>query len=455
MAVGKKYPEVLRISDPLLIRIDKHSLLVNDTTFWAKIKNGIQWKGFMVYVSGTNMPIYEDKKDVPENRDSRSIEAYLNQSAENWINSLAEAILEKKSDNEVKRAIDRLCWQLHYDITESDTDFVTQYASENFSDNMTIDTQSSENSLKTIPTTAVDTAQIITGYDGSTTYGSLYDISSKINSFSSTMNTVMGTLNSNVNSIDGRIVTLNSNITTLDSNMNNSSVGTIVKIAKSLRADENEYTISKALRDKDDQTAYGGTVRSVSCSVKLQTDLEESKFVEISDTKLGDFGTSGNKTLYYAVGAYAASGSTDNISAKLNTLDTKIGTSSDTSSENTVFGKSKVIIEKLGNSGDTSNTSIWGDINDIQNSVSSVSAMSSNVTDIMNRIGTASTSGTLWYDLFHNAGTREPGVISDTKSIRGILGTLQSQWDTVYRSIGAGPTPCLVSWSSTTQWNSN
>ena len=60
-SVSTSYPNVIRSADPLLIRMNELTLLVNNTSFWAKIKYGIQFKGFMVYVSGIAMPVMEQK----------------------------------------------------------------------------------------------------------------------------------------------------------------------------------------------------------------------------------------------------------------------------------------------------------------------------------------------------------------------------------------------------------
>lgn len=414
MAIGKKYPEVLRISDPLLIRIDKHSLLVNDTTFWAKIKNGIQWKGFMVYVSGTNMPIYEDKKDVPESRDARSVEAYLKQEAENWIDALQEAVLEKKNDNEIKRAIDRLCWQMHYDITESNTDFTRVFSEQNFSDNMTIDVkvtdpQQQPNGLLTIPETMTDSAHIITGGDsGGSSYGSLYDISSKLNTINSTVDTKMGTLNSNITSFDshmnasgtGTLVTLSTSITTIDTHMNDSSSGTIValsdkmnKVALNLKSDSDTYTISKALRD-------GSSEESVSGQLKLQT-------TEITN----GLGSSG-----------AINTSLSSISGTTSDIKNAVGTTYTT--DGTLISNLKNTITRIGNTSDTNSTTLLGHLNRIRFTLG----------------GDAST--TLW--------TNVNSIQSDTDNMDNNTQYVKNQIHDAVR-VADGST-CFLTWNKTSTW---
>ena len=53
------YPRVSRTTDPMVVRIDKTSLLVNDTMFTAKLKCGLGYKGYLIYSSGLGTPIYE------------------------------------------------------------------------------------------------------------------------------------------------------------------------------------------------------------------------------------------------------------------------------------------------------------------------------------------------------------------------------------------------------------
>ena len=54
------YPHVARTSDPLIVRVSRFSLLVNDTNFYAKVKNGLGYKGYLIYSSGLGTPILEE-----------------------------------------------------------------------------------------------------------------------------------------------------------------------------------------------------------------------------------------------------------------------------------------------------------------------------------------------------------------------------------------------------------
>lgn len=300
-AVSTSYPNVIRSGDPLLIRLNEYALLAGNNNFWAKFKFGIQFKGYLIYVSGISMPIMEikfEENQLNGTGGTKRSDAFqldiIHRSAKEWFDDLEEQLANKPNDDSLKKAIDRFCWQMHYDITESPTNFATTFAEDDFS-NVRIDTKTIS-TFNTLPDTVEDGCVLV-------------------------RDSIKGTSDD-----------------TLSYAMN--------KVAENLRG-TGEYTISKALRDSDDSSAYGGTVRSVSCSVKLQTDVEEANFNEISVNQLGAFGvTNSHRTLYDTVGSYAASGN-DTLSGTLNTVDTKIGTNSD-SSTSTVFGGVNTTLDRIG-----------------------------------------------------------------------------------------------------------
>jgi hypothetical protein len=294
--VDSDYPAVIKVSEPLLIRYNKKSLLVNDTNFYVKIKYGLGFTGFYIYSSGLGTEIATVKRDdlKPKSggttKTDEKILKELEDGAAELLDILEARIATAVNDNAIKRAIDRLTWQQHYDITQSKTDFVTAFEDEGFSDDMTIDTDEAalteQNSVRTV----------------------WYSVN---------------------------------------------------KVATNLRSDDKddqghfvEYTISKALRDKEDRGVYGSEVRSVSCSVKLQTDLEEQKFVEISDTKLGNFGgDAGNnekyRTLFDSMNSKVGQNYTGYSVSTYKTLDQVVGDDTTTSSKYDTG-----IIDKLGKFGD-------------------------------------------------------------------------------------------------------
>ena len=57
---SNKYPRVVRMSDPLVLRLTTQSLLIGNTNFYAKVKMGYYFNGFQIYSSGSGTAIYEE-----------------------------------------------------------------------------------------------------------------------------------------------------------------------------------------------------------------------------------------------------------------------------------------------------------------------------------------------------------------------------------------------------------
>lgn len=407
-----EYPNVIRVADPLLIRVDELSLLVDNTSFWAKIKYGIQCKGFFIYVSGISMPIHEetfsDEKSSSSGSSAGGVKIIttervgskidVEKKAKEWMDDLEEKIATSKSDNEIKRALDRMCWQLHYDITQSDTDFVTAFADQGFSDTIGIDYKQIGSSVPTncypaaylypVRETAMDSAHEITGQSGSGGgYGSLYDISAKI-----------GTLDSNMNVGSGTLVTLNTNMVTLNGNIKGSGdtytvCGAMTKIATNLRETNDEYTISKALRDNSSE-------ESVSGQLKLQT-------TEITN----GLGSSG-----------AINTSLSSISGTTSDIKNAVGTTYTT--DGTLISNLKNTITRIGNTSDTNSTTLLGHLNRIRFTLG----------------GDAST--TLW--------TNVNSIQSDTDNMDNNTQYVKNQIHDAVR-VADGST-CFLTWNKTSTW---
>ena len=368
------YPIVHRIVDPLVIRPSRFALQVNDTTYYAKVKFGVQFCGFLVYISGIGYNFYEYKdeeltqrwsktsKQSGQSISSTEVQRQLEEEAETWINNLQDAILALKSGSELKKAIDRLCWQMHYDLTESDTDF-TQF--DDFSD-VEIDKTDSQHIVHTIydtintsatsiGTAVGDGANVIIG--NNTDSNGLWLVSNSI----STLNTALTDASTGAlkTQIGDKLYRESSGVI-----VENTVAGMLNKVATNLRADDDgitqrEYTISKALRDVSDNPNY-----SVSHATYQQTQLELEHFTTISTDQLGAFGTGGNGTLY-----------------------STLGTAGDTSASQTVFGK-----------------------------VAAVKAQTDGISGIGDAIGDADTGNTLWYDVLHNSGTKVVTATMDADS---------------------------------------
>lgn len=452
------YPVVVKVSDPLLIRFNEKSLVVNNTNFYTNIKSGLAFEGFYIYTSGLGIPIAEIGQAPKNKKDSRGnvvvdgqAAAELGKKAKEFLDVLEAKIATTENDNEIKKAIDRLCWQMHYDISKTDTTELP----EGF-----------------YPDIQIDKKSTISDYCDT--------VSDRIANFSTD---------------GGRVPDA-----TLSCAMN--------KIAVNLRADPEtvgditytEYTVSRALRD-----IHGDNELSVSGATKARTEVEEAEFHEISvnqlgafgstygeagaehqtlyealgaygghdatplsenineinNIKLGDLGTvSGvrsNKTLCDIVGSYSNSSSTKTISTELDKIgDPSLVYSDQTYTADTLFGRlgnavdgnaqtpvNSVIYQVLHRAGtrnlNTANIDADSPIglvrSDIASVGSDVSSISSDTTSIKSSIGSASTSSTLWYDVIHNAGTGTPGTTAQTNSLQS---KVQSVIDTIGSSTTSG-----------------
>ena len=254
----RTYPHVARTSDPLIVRVSRFSLLVNDTNFYAKIKNGLGYKGYLIYSSGLGTPILEEsatneteffsnsafKKAISDNgtdtdnkfnkfyESAERVLGVLQDAAQSWLDTLELEIAKQPNDNAIKKAIDRLCWQLHYDITQSSTDFPEVFKDNDFGD-VQIDWDKNDTwNGKTVNESVFDnyTAISTSVTDGSSTISggsSLQGVKSSINSFD-------GNLCGKFETFNGKFDTFNNNFTTFDTHLNGSTDSTRLDIKNSL-----------------------------------------------------------------------------------------------------------------------------------------------------------------------------------------------------------------------------
>ena len=486
------YPAVVRTTDPLLIRVNPVSLLVNDTNFYAKIKTGLAFNGYYIYSSGLGTHIAEVKlPDITEQvtidgqnikRNKPWSDSKVQEKASEFLDRLEARIAIMPSTNAIKEAIDRLCWQTHYDLTQSDTDFVRSFADQGFTQTIGIDYKKvgttavptncyPAETLYPIRVTAFDSAHEITGSSGSTviTYGSLYDVATKLDTLDTDFNSKIGTLNNNIK---------DTNDATLSSSMN--------KIAINLRADgsgaNEEYTISKALRDK-----AGNDEKSVSGAVYQQTQLEQEHFETISEDQLGAFGATiqvegaprTNKTLFDSLGSYGEYNE--------DSLSRTIGTKNDVYNEGTLFSVNRSISNKLGafdekdssnsytneenvynyiyygDSGNLNDFSAIGRLRNIQERIGLKSDTESSdslfgkiagVKGDTSYIGRdTTTTNKLWYDVLHNAGVGD-STAATAASLKGKVDNICTKINNVYlTATDTGQTlPSIRSWSSNGHW---
>ena len=452
-SVSTTYPTVIRTADPLLIRLTEHALQVGDIVYRANIKFGITYCGFYVYQNCTGYPVYMEKDEALTASWARSgnsastaiqtqeeVKEALELKAKEWIDSLEEAIATKRSDNEIKKSIDRLCWQLHYDITESSTDFVEQFP--DFSD-VDIDRpfDTLYQTLTGINNTISTGASTIVG--NASTGNGLYGVEDKINSLTTQLTGESGAINTYIGK---KLCEVSSGTVVGDT-----VVGALKKVATNLKADNDAYTISRALREDNQASVSGATYQ--------QTQLEQEHFTEVSVNQLGAFGTgasgeAGHRTLFSTIGSYALDGN--------NTVAQAVGQTIDDGNSSSLTGRVEKIKITIGDSSsglvksvadanstlstiDSTVSSVSGTVSTISNTVSTidgnvstingkigtpdnvnwtlfnyehtnkttvdtingtVNTINGTVNTINSKIGDPNTSSTLWYDVLHNSGTQ-------------------------------------------------
>mgnify|MGYP003412041994 CR=1 FL=1 len=399
--LGSKYPHVARIADPLLVRVDQLSLMVADVVYHARIKLGLGGKGFYIYASGLGTAVYEnmfmhDKNDVKFNAEfcvssndtDEDIISKIAEKAEDWLDALEVAIASKQSDNPVKKAIDRLCWQLHYDITESHANFPVMFKSDDFSD-VKIDRYPLETewwdgcTLKSSISNIAGVTYRDDTVTDPTTHETIHKIVVDNKGYLNDSAQNLKKLDDHLNA--GAYSDTEGSIKKLDDHFNDSQTGSITKmtnaigtfdtnatsklgsIATKLVPDgDNYYSISECLRDKDGNNTY-----SIARSLRdgSTSDVSVSRQVKLQmDSLHTDLGSTGSiNTSLNAVKSSVDSVKTveDSIKTDTSTIVSKIGSYSTNTiigclteimdSNSTVSSNTGTIIDKIGTSygGDT------------------------------------------------------------------------------------------------------
>lgn len=386
--LNSKYPHVARVADPLLVRVDQLSLMVSDVVYHARIKLGLGGKGFYIYASGLGTAIYEnvfmhDKNDVKFNAEfgvsssdtDENILSKIAEKAEDWLDALEVAIASKQSDNPIKKAIDRMCWQLHYDITESHANFPVMFKSDDFSD-VKIDRYPIDDvewwDGYTLKSTISDAAGVVRENDQPSSHtiiekGYFSDSAENLKNLDNHLNAgaysdtegSMKILDDHFNnSQTGSITIMTNAIGTFDTNAT-SKLGSIA--TKLVPDDDNYYSISECLRDKDGNNTYSiarslrdGSTSDVSVSnqVKLQMDSLH--------TDLGPSGSINTSLSSVKSSVDNVKAVEDSIKTNTDTIVTKIGSYSTNTiigclteimdSNSTVSSNTGTIIDKIGTS---------------------------------------------------------------------------------------------------------
>lgn len=437
--MSQDYPKVYRTADPLLIRPCRLALQVDDTTYYAKVKFGNKFCGYYIYANATGYHIYEYKDEqltqdwsgdstrpVPQ-ISQQAVQEQLEQEAQEWLDALQEAIRERPSDNEIKKALDRLTYQLHYDTTGSSTDFATQFHDEGFSV-ITIDKPSEGNEFPTIP----DTVSTVVGEEGTSgtpgTGTGIWSVSNNLNA----VNTELGNIKTKIGDFDTHLAGSSGAIKQYVGNVlyNASSTSTVCgylnKVATNLRADDSgnyqEYTISRALREYI--PGASSQEKSVSGATKEQTDLEQKNFNEISVNQLGAFGegdsgATGHRTLYATLGAYTQSNK-DNLSQA-------VGLTTDVNTGNSLTSRVIKVSDTLGDSD--------------EGLVKTVNEASSTISTVNSKIGTPDNVNWTLFNYEHTNKTTVDAIKTSTDKLycaRGNIGNLVNDMYNAVWGDGAG-----------------
>jgi hypothetical protein len=403
------YPHVARTADPLLVRPDALALMVADTVYHARVKLGLGCKGYYIYASGLGLAVYENvytndrefniefgtKDNTP---DSDAIKA-IKDKAKEWLDELEVAIASHPSDNSIKKAIDRLCWQMHYDITESHLNFPEAFSDNDFAD-VKIDRYPLDSTYfdgYTLKTTISDIAgvehssellpsgQVVVNV---TNEGYFSETSDRIQAFDDHM-----TKNAYDTDSDGAMKKLQTIIEDFDDHLNkgawDSSNGSLNKIATKLVPDGNDYySISECLRDG--QNISGATTFSIARSLRESggnsVPVQEHIRLETQEIKDG-LGANGSinttlssiktnsDTVITRIGDFGGDtilGRLLNIDNDLDTVKTNTGTAA--TNTGTIASNTGTIADKIGDE-NTSGTVmrrlflINGDTTEIKNSM--------------------------------------------------------------------------------------
>ena len=297
-----KYPYLVRMTDPFVMRLSQLSLLIGNTNISAKTASGYNFKGFKVYVSGIGVPVYEESVDseVTLNgkkytADGSNLESMIRKAAKEWLDSVEEQIVTSTNDNSIQAAIDTLRWQIHYDITKTSA---------------------------TVPETII--------IDKSASATTITDMSSA--------------LETSVGTLTDRLAPSGSTV-----------YQSITTVASALKGDSDTYTISRALRESSDA--------SVSNSIKEQTDLIDTEFSNVEDTLGSSSDTPADGSLFGTLNRVDDQIGTDNsetVIQKLNGIDSSTsGVGTDVSSiKSDVTG----IKTSIGTASDSSTNTLWYDV---------------------------------------------------------------------------------------------
>lgn len=119
-----EYPEIMSKMDPLIIRVSPTVLLVGSTTYTAKIKLGYRFNGFHVNVTGVGIPIYKEEVDIG-NKSTTNKSAtgnsdaydYVEKKACAWMDELEKSMINDSKEKNVVDLLREIKYQMHFDAS--------------------------------------------------------------------------------------------------------------------------------------------------------------------------------------------------------------------------------------------------------------------------------------------------------------------------------------------------
>lgn len=284
------YPRVVRMSDPLVLRLTKQSLLIGNVNFYAKIKVGYYFNGFQIYSSGSGTPIYEEAVEslpttMPNGDKVNMQNAYskdIEKAAIKWFDDLETRIAESTNDNSIQMSIDTLRWQMHYDLTKTSATLPDQI---------------------------------------------LIDKSMSLPDLTNTLSEDLETIGNNVITLSDRVAP-----------SGHSLYESISDVAQRIKSDSDVFTISRALRESN-QSSISGAVydqtqlidtefSDIENTIGSSSDTTNSTLFGVANTVNNQIGTDGNETVIEKLDTISSSDL--NISQSVVSLSNKIGTNQDT-----------------------------------------------------------------------------------------------------------------------------
>lgn len=391
-----EYPEIMSKMDPLIIRVSATVLLVGSTTYTAKIKLGYKFNGFVVNVTGVGIPIYTEEVDIAnasttnKSRQNGMSDAYnkVAEKATEWMDNLEKSMIDDTKEKNIVDLLREIKYQMHFDSSGHKYPAIIKpnepgYNEEEYDPRMEVCTE--------VPTYITDiykllaemnarlnNLMVVMASDGTgqntnpqdTDYGKNCLINSVNVLYNDTthgfdvaynygdhidagLNTRIGDItNPDTNSVIGRLDSISTNVDTVAIK--------VETVHRAIGTGDSDHTVQKQLE-------------------AIATDVVS---------------LSGQSATNATTISTAITNGLNQLVAQVNTMNAKIGQSTDSYSETTLFGKMNLTNTRIGNSYDATPDpySIFGKLKDIKTDTNNILtkpilAMDSDHVDYLNYWG--------------------------------------------------------------------